>query len=68
MRGLQAVAERVAQARGERILERVARAVAEHAPDARSERRGNEYRAAGRGLKGRWIGEPALRFARRIWP
>lgn len=64
MRELQAVAERVARARGERILARVAEAVAEHAAGARSEQQGDELRVSGRGLKRRWLGEPALRFAR----
>lgn len=64
MRGLQAVAERVARARSERILARIAAAIAEHAPDARVEDDGDALRARGRRLKRRWLGEPALRFAR----
>jgi hypothetical protein len=66
MRGLQAVAERLARARGAAVLARIAAAVAEHAPGARVERSEEEVRARGRGLRRRWLSEPGLRFARRI--
>ena len=68
MKGLEAVAERLARARGERLLARVADAAAAHAPGATIDRQSNECRVRGRGLRRRWISEPALRFARRIQP
>lgn len=66
MRGLQAVAERVARSRCAAILARIAAAVAEHAPGTGVERSEEAVRARGRGLRRRWLSEPGLRFARRI--
>jgi hypothetical protein len=66
MRGLQALAERVARARCAVVLARIAAAVVAHAPGARVERSEEAVRAHGRGLRRRWLSEPGLRFARRI--
>ena len=64
----QAIAERAARARCDRILARIERAVAGQAADVRVERGEETLRVRGRGVRQRWITEPALRFARRIMP
>lgn len=61
----QAIAERAAAVRCAAIVERMRRAVADHAPDAMIEPSGSELRVRGRGIKQRWLSEAGLRFARR---
>ena len=62
----QAIAERAAEARCTKILDRVAAAVAEQAPRARIERTSHSIRVRDHGIQVRWISNSALRFARRI--
>lgn len=62
----QAIAERVAKARGEAIAARIRAAIADHAPDADVRPTADGVQARGRGLRRRWLTEPGLRFARRI--
>jgi len=62
----QSIAEQAAKRRAEAIIARIAAVIAEQAPEASSARSGMDLRVIGRGLRKRWINEPALRFARRI--
>ena len=62
----QAIAEQAAKRRAEAIIARIAAVIASSAPQASTERAGMELRVCGRGLSKRWIGDAALRFARRM--
>jgi hypothetical protein len=64
----QAVAEQAAGGRCREIMRRIEATIADHAPAARTESDDGVIRVAGRGLKQRWLSEPALRFARWVRP